>query len=78
MGGVRRGEKEGTAPFSVTDAFRMTKYANLISKSDMTDGSAFFIANVNEHSRRRGNIYVHDKLNQLFGTETTEKLLYLL
>ena len=30
------------APVAVTDAFRMTKSVNLISESDMTDGSAFF------------------------------------
>ena len=46
-GGLGRGEKEGTAPVAVTDAFRINKSANLISESDMTDGSAFFIANVN-------------------------------
>ena len=41
-GSLGRGEKEGTAPVAVT-AFRMTKSVNLISKSDITDGSVFFL-----------------------------------
>ena len=39
----------------------MTKSVKIISESDMTDRSSFFIANVNKHPRelpqRRGNIY---------------------
>ena len=50
-----RGEKEGTAPVAVTDAFRINKSVNLISESDMTDGSAFFIANVNKHTNHFSN-----------------------
>ena len=61
----------------------MTKSVNLISESDMTDGSAFFITNVNKHSKLLHNgvgifINVHVEFNQLFGKETAEKLLYLL
>ena len=43
----------------------------------MTDGSASFIAN-EINTKRRGNIYVHVKFNQVYGKETAEKLLYLL
>ena len=50
-GGLGRGETEGTGPVAVTDAFRMAKSVNVISESDMTDGSALFIANVNKHSK---------------------------
>ena len=52
QGGLERGEKEGTTPVAVTDAFRINKFVNLISESDMTDGSAFFIANVNKHTNQ--------------------------
>ena len=50
-----RGEKEGTTPVAVTDAFRINKFVNLISESDMTDDSAFFIANVNKHTNHYSN-----------------------
>ena len=54
-GGLGRGEKEGTAPVAVTDGFRINRSANLISESDMTDHSTFFIANVNRHSNNYSN-----------------------
>ena len=47
--------KEIKCPVAVTDAVRINKSANLISESDMTDGSAFFIANVNKHLNNYGN-----------------------
>ena len=50
-GGLGRREKEGTALFSVTDRFRITTSDNLISEIVYTDGSAFFIGNVNKHSK---------------------------
>ena len=50
-----RGEKEGTTPIAVTDAFRINKFVNLISESDMIDGSSFFIANVNKHTNHYSN-----------------------
>ena len=47
--------KEIKCPVAVTDAFRINKSANLISESDMTHGSAFFVANVNKHSNNYSN-----------------------